>query len=108
MKLLPLALALTLVGPASAASTDSDFAVSLGSIGEALIGKARGLKNEFRPMTQESGPNDPTASIEGLRPVTDVNLQEAPVVLTLPGSSCPARTPANPAAESAPDFSPTR
>ncbi|MCM2303661.1 MAG: trypsin-like peptidase domain-containing protein [Elusimicrobia bacterium] len=59
MKILPLALALTLAVPASAASTDSDFAASLGSVSDGLIGRAKSHQGFYRKATQETGPNDP-------------------------------------------------
>ena len=59
MKILPLALALTLAVPASAASTDSDFATSLGSVSDGLIGRAKSHQGFYRKATQETGPNDP-------------------------------------------------
>ena len=94
MKLLPLALALTLVGPASAASTDSDFAVSLGSIGDAIIGKSRSLKNDFRPMTQESGPNDPILLAQ--KPLLDMIKKVEPSVVFLMMSIPNPKNPGKP------------
>jgi hypothetical protein len=34
----------------------------------------------------KQGPTDPTGSVDNLRPVADVNMQQAPVILTLPGT----------------------
>ncbi len=61
MKILPLALALTFAVPASAASSDSDFAISLSLIRDGFISRNRELKGRprFQLTTQETGPNDP-------------------------------------------------
>ncbi|MBI2386329.1 MAG: trypsin-like peptidase domain-containing protein [Elusimicrobia bacterium] len=81
MRLLPLALALTLAMPASAASTDSDFSASLGGIGENLIGRAKALKGNYRLATQESGPNDPILLAQ--KPLLDLIKRVEPSVVFL-------------------------
>jgi len=81
MKLLPLALALTLAIPASAASSDADFATSLGSIGEHLIGRAKKLQGDYRQATQESGPNDPILLAQ--KPLLDLIKKVEPSVVFL-------------------------
>jgi len=77
-----LALALTLAGPAAAASNDSDFAVSLGSVGEALIGRARAQNAPgMRMATQETGPNDPILLAQ--KPLLDMIKKVEPSVVFL-------------------------
>ncbi|MCR4295489.1 MAG: trypsin-like peptidase domain-containing protein, partial [Elusimicrobia bacterium] len=86
MKFLPLALALTFAVPASAASSDSDFAASLGSIGESLIGRAKAHQGYFKKMTQESGPNDPILLAQ--KPLLDMikKVEPSVVFLVMPGA----------------------
>jgi len=59
--ILTLALALTATMPAAAQTSDSDFALSFGSISRSVMGRTRELQQrpQFAPMTQQSGPNDP-------------------------------------------------
>lgn len=93
MKFLPLALALTLTLPAAAASTDSDFATSLGSIGERLIGRTKTLKGNYQLMTQESGPNDPILLAQ--KPLLDMIRKVEPsvvfLVMSVPNSENPGK-----------------
>ena len=81
MKVLPLILALTFVVPAAAASSDSDFATSLGSIGDALLGRTKVLSDKYRLMTQESGPNDPILLAQ--KPLLDMIRKVEPSVVFL-------------------------
>jgi S1-C subfamily serine protease len=95
MKLLPFALALTLAVPASAASSDSDFAGSLGTVGEHLIGRMQALKkrSDFQLATQESGPNDPLLLAQ--KPLLDMIKKVEPsvvlLVMTIPNEKNPAK-----------------
>ncbi len=94
MKLLPLALALTLAVPAAAASTDSEFATSLGSIGESLIGRAKAHQGGYRKMTEESGPNDPILLAQ--KPLLDMIKKVEPSVVFLVMSVPNAENPGKP------------
>jgi len=78
-----LALALLVAAPCSAASTDSDFALSLGSVGEAILGRARALKQApgYRMATEESGPNDPILLAQ--KPLLDMIKKVEPSVVFL-------------------------
>ncbi len=77
----PLALALALVVPASAGSSDSDFAASLGTIGEHLIGRAKAHNGGYKLMTQETGPNDPILLAQ--KPLLDMIKKVEPSVVFL-------------------------
>ncbi|MDD5303053.1 MAG: trypsin-like peptidase domain-containing protein [Elusimicrobia bacterium] len=93
MKFLPLALALTLAVPAAAASTDSDFASSMGSMSESLIGRAKAYQGDYRRMTQETGPNDPLLLAQ--KPLLDLVKKVEPsvvfLVMTVPNAKDPAK-----------------
>ena len=76
-----LALALTLAVPAAAASTDDAFSASLSDAGSALFGRSQALKNEYKLMTQETGPNDPILLAQ--KPLLDMIKKVEPSVVYL-------------------------
>jgi S1-C subfamily serine protease len=94
---LTLALALTAAVPAAAqVSSDSDFALSFGSISQAVMGRTRELKgsNEYKRMTQETGPNDPILLAQ--KPLLDMIKKVEPSVVFLSMTVPNAKKPAKP------------
>jgi S1-C subfamily serine protease len=92
--ILTLALALTVSVPAAAqTSSDADFSLSFGSISQAVMGRTKELKNEYRPMTQETGPNDPILLAQ--KPLLDMVKKVEPSVvflaMTVPNEKKPGK-----------------
>lgn len=101
MKYLPLALALTLAIPASAATSDTDFADSLANGALSLIAKMQGQKQRslFQKTTQETGPDDPLLLAQ--KPLLDMIKKVEPsvvfLVMTVPADEEAGGMPGAPA-----------